>query len=89
MQNCIPPILVEVLAPHFAVRYSCRSVLVLWVHLCYFASHFGLGVGFAFCGFDFIVVHFLGIFVLFGCVILTSRFVWCQIVRPLSGCANQ
>ena len=28
MQNCIPPILVEVLAPHFAVRYSCRSVLV-------------------------------------------------------------
>ena len=28
MQFCIPPILVELLAPHFAVRYSCHSVLV-------------------------------------------------------------
>ena len=34
MQNCIPPILVEVLAPHFAVRYSCRSVLVFFGFVC-------------------------------------------------------
>ena len=35
MQYCIPPILVEVLAPHFAVRYSCRSVLVFFGFVCF------------------------------------------------------
>ena len=34
MQICIPPILVEVLSPHFAVRYSCRYFSV---RLYYFA----------------------------------------------------
>ena len=32
VQICIPPILVEVLSPHFAVRYSCRSVWYLWFY---------------------------------------------------------
>ena len=75
-QICIPPILVEVLAPHFAVRYSCRSVLVFlgsfvlfflpfWLR-CW-TSRFGVTILLSF--------DFLGIFVLFGCIVLTSRFV--------------
>ena len=74
-QICIPPILVEVLAPHFAVRYSCRSVLVFlgsFGFVCVIlppvlASHFAVMILLAF--------DFLGIFVLFHCIGLTSRFV--------------
>ena len=45
MQYCIPPILVEVLAPHFAVRYSCRSVLVFLGSFVLFCLPFWLRCG--------------------------------------------
>ena len=48
MQICISPILVEVLDPHFAVGYSCRSVLV------FLGSRFAVTILLSF--------NFLGIF---------------------------
>ena len=45
VQICIPPILVEVLAPHFAVRIYVIVVVqfwYFWVCLCYFNSPFWL-----------------------------------------------